>query len=96
MPSAQWSLYINISVGGFTAPSGFLNVTGPITVNASALENYTFGYWQFDGMNITSTSDLALYNVASTNSTSTITLPVQAAGSDHTLKAYFNATSTKP
>jgi hypothetical protein len=94
MPSTQWSLYINISVGGFTAPSGFLNVTGPITVNASALENYTFSYWQFDGMNITSTSDLALYKVASTNSTSTITLPAQTAGSDHNLKAYFNATST--
>jgi hypothetical protein len=96
LPSPQWSLYINISVGGFTAPSGFLNVTGPLTVNASALENYTFGYWQFDNMNITSTADLALYQVTSTNSTSTITLPAQTDGLDHALKAFFIATETTP
>jgi hypothetical protein len=83
-------------VGGFTTPSGFLNVTGPLTVNASALENYTFGYWQFDNMNITSTADLALYQVTSTNSTSTITLPAQTDGLDHALKAFFIATETNP
>lgn len=56
LPSG-WSLSIgsNGSIGGTTNTSGVVNVTSrSITVNATAAANYTFSYWQFDNLNVTS------------------------------------------
>jgi hypothetical protein len=76
--SSVWHLTVNVngSVGGTTTPSGTLNVTsGSITVNATATANYTFSQWRLD-------------NITLANTTS-VTIPQQAAGSNHTLTAYF-------
>ncbi|MCW4017890.1 MAG: hypothetical protein NWF00_04320 [Candidatus Bathyarchaeota archaeon] len=90
-----WSLTVNSTVGGTTTPSGIVNATNSITVNTTASSNYSFSYWQFDALNVTSIADLALYNVTSTNTTSIITVPKQTAGTNHTLTAFF-ANSTIP
>ncbi|MCW4009185.1 MAG: polysaccharide deacetylase family protein [Candidatus Bathyarchaeota archaeon] len=74
-----WLVSINVdgSVGGTTTPLGVVNVTsGALTVTASPTANYAFSYWLFDGNNLTANP---------------ITLPTQAAGTSHTLVAYFKA-----
>ncbi len=84
-PSANWSLNITANGPGVTNPAGLLNVTsGTIRVNATANANSTFSYWQFDNANVTSA-----FNVTSTNTTSSIIVPQQAANSSHTLTAFF-------
>ncbi len=85
-PSTTWSMNVTTQGLGATNPSGLVNVTsGPTRVNATASTGSIFSYWQFDNANVTSA-----FNVTSTNTTSTILVPAQVNGSNHTLTAFFN------
>ncbi len=79
---SPWSVTITSTTGGSTTPSGLVNVTAgeQLTVNATANSGYVFSHWLFDDQ----TQD----------ANASITLPTQTAGSNHTLQAVFNQTST--
>jgi hypothetical protein len=80
----QWTARITSSSGGSTNPYETTNVNGDesLTVNATKANGYTFSKWTLDGTDY------------STNST--VTIPPQPAGTQHTLHATFTRTTPEP
>ena len=76
-PLQQWSLRITCSASGSTNPRGTINLNDNenLTVNARPTSGYVFSKWTFDGADY------------STNST--VTIPAQSVGTQHTLHASF-------
>lgn len=80
----QWTARITSSPGGSTNPYVATNVNGnqSLTVNATEASGYVFNKWTLDGADY------------STNST--VTIPPQAVGTQHTLHATFTKTTPEP
>jgi hypothetical protein len=80
----QWTARITSTSGGSTNPYGMTNVNGneSLTVNAAQAKGYVFTKWTFDSADY------------STNST--VTVPPQSPGTQHTLHATFTRTTPEP
>lgn len=80
----QWALRITSSSGGSTNPYGVTNVNDgqSLTIIATKATGYVFNKWILDGADF------------STNST--VTLPAQSIGTQHTLHATFTSQEPPP
>jgi hypothetical protein len=78
-PSHQWSLRITCSASGSTNPVGTINLNDQenLTASANPTSGYVFSKWTFDG--------------ADYSTSSTVTIPAQSVGTQHTLHAAFNS-----
>ena len=83
-PANQWSVRITSTLGGSTNPVGITNVNNntSLIVNAEQAAGYVFNKWTFDGTD------------CSTNST--VILPAQPVGTQHTLHATFTSINPEP
>lgn len=83
-PPQQWSLRITSSPGGSTNPQGKINMSEGESSTIYAIEaaGYIFNKWVFDGADY------------STNST--VTVPAQSIGTQHTLHAKFTSIDSDP
>jgi len=83
-PANQWSVRITSTLGGSTNPVGTTNVnySKSLIVNAEQAAGYVFNKWTFDGTDY------------STNST--LILPAQSVGTQHTLHATFTSINPEP
>jgi hypothetical protein len=83
-PENQWSVRITSTFGGSTNPIGTTNVNNDksLIVNAEQTAGYVFNKWTFDGTDY------------STNTT--VILPAQSVGTQHTLQATFTRINPEP